>query len=272
MIIAVDTGGTKTLIEAFDNVGKKQFIDKFPTPRDQNEYIERVSQAIVSKTEPGTIEALTVALPGPIRDNILIRTKNIGWENFDVVSAFRTKFPANKIFIANDADLAGLAETRALERDIHPATSLYVTLSTGVGTGLCFDGKLFPGLARFEGGAMRFTYDNKLQRWEDFASGRDFYERYQQYGRDVDDEDKWRDYAERVSVGLVALIPLLEPDTIVIGGSMGTHFNKYYSMLEKSLNKKIPAHLKQLKITQAKHPEEAVIYGCYYYAIDELAR
>lgn len=272
MIIAVDTGGTKTLIEAFDDDGNKEFIDKFPTPRDEKEYVQQVSNIIMSKTEPGTIKMLIIALPGPIRDNILVRAKNIGWEKFDVISAFRAKFPASKIFIGNDADLAGLAETRALERKTPPAISLYVTLSTGIGTGLCFGGRLFPGLARFEAGAMRFTYDGKLQRWEDFASGQNFYDRYQQYGRDVNDEEKWRDYAERVSVGLVALIPLVEPDTIIIGGSMGTHFAKYSHLLESSLSKKIKTHRKQTQISQAKHPEEAVIYGCYYYALDELNR
>lgn len=273
MIIAVDTGGTKTLIEAFDTDGNLKFLDKFPTPRDENEYVQRVSQTITSKTKPGSIEAIVVALPGPIRDNILVKTKNIGWENFDVISAFRDQFPACRIFIANDADLAGLAETRALERDgRYPAVSLYVTLSTGVGTGLCFDGKLFKGLSRLEGGAMRLDYGGQLQRWEDFASGRNFYERYGQYGREVTDDDKWRDYADRASAGLAALIPLFEPDTVVIGGSMGTHFAKYYQHLEDILKEKIPTHFEKTKITQAKNPEEAVIHGCYYYALDELAR
>ncbi|HTK39442.1 MAG TPA: ROK family protein [Patescibacteria group bacterium] len=272
MIVAVDTGGTKTLIEAFDDDGKKKFLNKFPTPRDQHEYIKRVTQVIAHHTHPGSVEAIVVALPGPIKDGVVVRTSNIGWEQFDVRSHLQARFPSTNIYVGNDADLAGLAETRALERKHAPSLSLYVTLSTGIGTGVCFNGRLFPSLSRFEGGSMRLHYDGELQRWEDFASGRNFHERYDQYGRDVDDPEKWQDYAERVSMGLVALIPLLEPETLIIGGSMGTHFEKYAHFLDEILRDKIPIPMKTLSVTQAKHPEEAVVYGCYYYALDELAR
>lgn len=272
MIVAVDTGGTKTLIELFDTRGKKHFVDKFPTPRDTHEYIQKVSQTIAHHTEPGDVDAIVVALPGPIRDNVLLRSKNLGWGRFDVLGALKVRFPSTKVFIGNDADLAGLAETRALEKTVHPEVSLYLTLSTGIGGGLCFRGRLFPGLARFEAGSMRYEYDGELERWEDFASGRNFYERYKKFGHEVEDADKWQDYAERVSVGLLGLIPLLEPDTLIIGGSMGTHYKKYASFLDQILQEKIPKHMKNVKISQAKHPEEAVVYGCYYHALDELAR
>ncbi len=198
--------------------------------------------------------------------------KTSAGSGFDVLGALQVRFPSTKVFIANDADLAGLAETRALEKSKHPEVSLYLTLSTGIGGGLCFKGRLFPGLARFEAGSMRYEYDGSLQRWEDFASGRNFYDRYHKFGHEVDDEDKWRDYATRVSVGLLGLIPMFEPDALIFGGSMGTHYAKYDHFLEEILHEKIPVHMKNVTISQAQHPEEAVIYGCYYYALDELAR
>ena len=270
MIITVDTGGTKTLIEAFDENGNKTFLDKFPTPRDVDEYVAQVSQAIIEKTDTGSIEALSIAAPGPIKGDVLLRSPNIGWENIDLPSKFRTHFASTRIFFANDADMAGLAETRAL--DNVPTTSLYVTLSTGIGTGLCHDGRLSEATAVFEGGRMRLHYDGEWQHWEDFASGRNFRDRYNQYGSEVDDPEKWQDYAERAAVGFYAMIPLIEPDRIIIGGSMGTHFHKYGHFLLDALNRVIPGHMKRTTVSPAKHPEEAVIYGCYYYALDKLAR
>lgn len=269
MIITVDTGGTKTLIESFDENGAKTYLDKFPTPRDVDEYVARVSQVITEKTDPGTVEALAIAAPGPIKGDTLLRSPNIGWEDVDLPSKFRPHFASARIFFANDADMAGLAETRAL--DATPTTSLYVTLSTGIGTGLCHNGKLTEATAVFEGGRMRLMYDGKLQHWEDFASGRNFYERYHQYGADVEDPEKWQDFAERAATGFYALIPLIEPDQIIIGGSMGTHFHKYGHFLQDALNRVIPNHMKHTTVSPAKHPEEAVIYGCYYYALDKLA-
>ena len=269
MIIAVDTGGTKTLITRFDGTGQMSVITKFPTPRDQQEYLLQVTSAITSASGDEAIEAIVTALPGPIKNDILQRSPNIGWMNFDVAEAIKQAFPGTLVAIDNDADLAGIAEARSLD---DPKLCLYVTLSTGVGTGLTYGGKLLSGLRRFEGGSMRIDFDGERIRWESIASGQSFYDRYHQYGSDVDDPEKWQNYAERVASGMVALIPLIEPDHIVIGGSMGTHFAKYSAPLQEILNTEIAKHMTDVQITQAKHPEEAVVYGCYYHAIDLLDR
>lgn len=268
MIIAVDTGGTKTLIASYDAQGAASVLAKFPTPRDQKEYLDAVTTTI-SDANLDTIDAIVIALPGPIKDGLLQRSPNIGWQSFDVVAAIKERFASSFVAIGNDADLAGIAEARALE---DPRLCLYVTLSTGIGTGLTYNGKLLPQLRRFEGGSMRIEYGGERSRWESIASGSNFRERYGQYGSEVNDPEKWHDYAERAASGLIALIPLIEPDNIVIGGSMGTHFAKYETYLRDTLNTQIAKHMTGVSITQAKRPEEAVIYGCYHYAVDALAR
>ncbi len=269
MIIAVDTGGTKTLIEAFDSQGEKTHIVKFPTPRDPEEYIEQLTSVVSDFVGERKLDAIAIALPGTIRGQQLSRAGNLGWENIDVITHLQPTFPSTLIVIGNDADIAGLAEMRSF--DNVPQTGLYVTLSTGVGTGICFAGQLDEATAIFEAGAMHLDYDGAVQRWEDFASGKNFYERYKKFGADIDDPAVWRDYADRVSRGLQALIPIFEPNRVVIGGSMGTHFAKYDSFLLDALRQTIPTYLERTQISQANHPEEAVINGCYYYAVDQLA-
>ncbi len=269
MIIAVDTGGTKTLIEAFDHDGTKTFVTKFATPRAPEEYIKAVSEAVLAFTAAENIDCLSIAIPGPMRDGKLLWAINLGWSSLDIVELFRGSFPNTKIVFANDAMLGGLAEARAIETP--PALSLYLTLSTGVGGGLAANGRLLPGLSIFEAGQIHTEHNGQLQRWEDFASGHNFYERYQQYGADVDDPAVWQDYAQRVATGLLVIIPMLSPDRVIIGGSMGTHYHKYGQFLEEILQRQLPIHMQHTQITQAKNPEEAVIYGCYYNAIDALA-
>ncbi|NCS83274.1 ROK family protein, partial [Candidatus Saccharibacteria bacterium] len=66
-------------------------------------------------------------------------------------------------------------------------------------------------------------------------------------------------------------IPVLQPDVIIIGGSIGTYFERYDSDLTAILKDKLPDHIGLPRLVQAQHPEEAVIYGCYYYALDALA-
>lgn len=270
MIIAVDTGGTKTLIVGFTSDGEAQHIAKFPTPEDPNEYIKATHQAITAAVDEANIDAITVAVPGPVENGLLLLAKNIGenWRSLDMVGLYSQYFSSTKVFVANDADLAGLSEARSFETV--PAINLYVTLSTGVGTGLAINGHLPSTLTHIEGGWMRLAFDGKTEMWEDFASGKSFYKRYGQYGSEVNDPEKWQDFARRASAGLVALIPMLGPDQVVIGGSMGTHFAKYGDFLRLEVQKVLP-EFNVDKIVQAKHPEEAVIYGCYYHAIDQLA-
>jgi predicted NBD/HSP70 family sugar kinase len=44
MIITVDTGGTKTLVASFDEEKNPKHIIKFPTPKNVDQYIQRVSK------------------------------------------------------------------------------------------------------------------------------------------------------------------------------------------------------------------------------------
>lgn len=267
MIVTIDTGGTKTLIASFNEAGEKQTIAKFLTPREKAEYLDTVATHIRGSIEAATIKAISVAMPGPIRNKKVLRTPNIGWSDFDVTGELGVFFPDVPIFLHNDAALAGIAEAHEFDP---PELSVYVTLSTGAGGGITFNGKLLPELERFEVGSMRVEYEGKLQRWEDVASGKRFYERYGKYGSEVDDPDIWQDYAQRVAVGMQILISLLEPDHMIIGGSMGTHFAKYSRQLQEILDERIAKHMAVTTISQAASPEEAVIYGCYYYALDNL--
>lgn len=74
-----------------------------------------------------------------------------------------------------------------------------------------------------------------------------------------------------MSRGFLAVIPVIQPDVIIIGGSIGTYFDQYQAQLKGILKEKLPPHIPLPKLVQAKHPEQAVIYGCYYYALDVLA-
>ena len=108
--------------------------------------------------------------------------------------------------------------------------------------------------------------------WEAFASGRAIFEEFGKNGSEIDDVKTWKDIADRISRGFLMLIPVVQPDVIIIGGSMGTHFPKYSEYLLQILHEKTPSTIKFPEFITASHPEEAVIYGCYYYAIDQRTR
>jgi glucokinase len=270
MLVTVDTGGTKTLIASFAQNGDIGEMIKFPTPADQDEYVTLLRQTLIDTYGDMPVEAVVVGLPGIIKDGVAVWCNNLGWKNFDAGKALHGVLGDAPVLIENDANLAGLSETRIL--DPLPTSSLYVTISTGIGTGIITNGKIDPGLRYSEGGRSLVEFDGIVREWESFASGKAIYQTYGKYARDITSERVWRQIADRISRGFLAAIPIIQPDIVIVGGSIGSYFEKYGSQLEAILQEKLPAHITYPRFIQAKHPEEAVIYGCYYYALDYLAR
>lgn len=269
MLIAVDTGGTKTLITSFTHAGTMGESIKFPTPRDPEEYVALVRKTLQEEYGDKKVDAIIVALPGIIKDGVALWCKNLGWRDFHAAKVLSGALGTVPIYIENDANLAGLAETRVITPI--PASSLYVTISTGIGTGIITNGNIDPGLRHSEGGHMLIEYDGVVREWEQFASGRAIFDRYGKYAHDITSKRAWDQIADRISRGFLVIIPLLQPDTIIIGGSIGTYFAQYASQLTGILKETLPAHIPCPKFRQAKHPETAVVYGCYYYALDLFA-
>lgn len=269
MIVTVDTGGTKTLISSFTKSGKIGKQLTYPTPKDPVKYTQVLKQALEMEYSGKPVDCVIIALPGIIDDNIAQWCPNLGWKNVDLRKALGKILGGAPIYVENDANLAGLAEARLLKP--LPDFALYVTVSTGIGTGFIDKGNISGGLRISEGGHMLVEYDGKVREWESFASGRAIKETYGKYARDITSKRAWNHIADRISRGFLAIIPLTQPDVIIFGGSIGTHFDNYGDTLAKLLDERLPPHITRPTLIQARHPEHAVVYGGYYYASDILA-
>lgn len=269
MIVAVDTGGTKTLIAGYGEDGKIVTEFKFPTPTRKTEYIDVLTTHLIALFDPKKVDAIVVAMPGTVKNGIAVWCNNLHWKDFDVASELKGVLGNAPLYVENDANLAGLAETRLIHP--MPISSLYVTISTGIGSGVITNGKIDPGLRYSEAGRALVEFDGVVREWETFASGKAIYTTYGKYARDITSRRIWNKIADRISRGFLAVIPIIQPDTIIIGGSIGTYFKQYEATLKGILKEKLPPHIPLPKLIQAKHPEQAVIHGCYYYALDVLA-
>lgn len=270
MLVAVDTGGTKTLITSFASNGEPGESFRYPTPKDEKEYLAMLVEHIHEHYTGKPIDAIVVGVPGIIKDSSIVwGGSTLSWQNLDIASPLKTAFSC-PVWVENDANLAGLAEARTLRKT--PASCLYVTISTGIGTGIILNGQIDPGLASSEGGHSLVEYDGRVRPWESFASGKSIRDTYGKYARDITSKAAWKQIADKISRGFLAIIPVLQPDVIIIGGSIGSYFERYYVTLRRILTDRLPAHIAVPEIRQAAHPEEAVVYGCYYYGKDKLTR
>lgn len=268
MMIAVDTGGTKTLVARLSDDGVIEQSTKFPTPRNLDEYKAVLVNTIEHLSGTNRPDIITVALPGIVKNGIGLWCANLGWKNVDMRALLQPEFHHATVLVENDANLAGLGEAQALT--LLPRCALYVTISTGIGTGIIEDGHIDPALRHSEGGHMLLEFNDQVQAWEHFASGQAIYKTYGTYARDITNKNIWQQIVYRFSLGFLAIIPMVQPDVVIIGGSMGTHFDKYGEQLVNLLKEKLPPHIPCPQFRKADRPEEAVIYGCYHYAAHHL--
>lgn len=269
MIAAVDTGGTKTLIALFDRGGRLVMSRRFPTPRTPSLYCRQVIDTVRAMAGRASLQALVVGLPGLVQNGVAIRCPNLGWHNFDIGAAIRPAIGTLPLLVENDANLGGLGEFRRLDHP--PARGLYLTISTGIGSGVINHGRIDPHLATSEAGHMVLEYHGRPQQWEAFAAGSAIRTRFGRPARDITDPRLWAAVADRISRGLLALIPVIQPHALVIGGSIGSFADHYYHTLSAILQQQLPDHIRQPTLITPHYPEEAVVYGCFYHAIDNLA-
>jgi len=269
MLVAIDTGGTKTLIASYGEDGKIIDSVKFPTPPEPRNYVKAVKDAVRERYSDKRVDVIVLAIPGVIKNGVVKWCGNLPWQDLDLGERFKDILPGVPVLIENDAKLAGLGETRGLEHAPH--STLYVTISTGIGSGLIEDGRIDQAMRLSEIGHIPLEYDGRIRIWESFASGHAIVKTYKKFARDITSKRTWRHIADRMSRGFLVIIPTIQPDLIIIGGSVGTYFERYGQYLKEILLEHLPPHITLPRIVKAKHPEEAVIYGCYYYGTDYLA-
>lgn len=269
MIVAVDTGGTKTLITSFNKSGEAGDLIRFATPKNYKEYIEKIKFELAHNYGHKTVDVIVIAIAGTVEKNLVKWSPSLKWENKNIIEDLHGILNSTKIVIENDAKIAGIAAARQL-RPV-PKSLFYVTIGTGIGTAMIVDGRIDKGLIQSEGGHMLIEYDGVVKQWEEFASGRAIYETFGKFARDIKDEKTWYQIAKRISRGLLVSIPLLQPEIISIGGGIGTYLDKFIKPLNEILKSNLPNHIDLPRIVKADNPEEAVIYGCYYYAVDLLS-
>ncbi|MEI8338728.1 ROK family protein [bacterium] len=265
MYLAIDVGGTKTLIAVLNEHGVIREKFRFPTPHNYHDFLSEL-KANIKNFEHQDYKAAGVGIPVSLYDRksgIAKNFSNLPWRNVKVAKDIRA-FLHCPVVVENDAKLAALSESR-LFGDAYTKV-LYVTISTGIGFGLIVDGKIDPNIGDDGGASLLIEHQGKNTPWEKFASGQAIYKKYGKKASEINDQHTWQVISRNIAKGLITLISITEPDIIVIGGGVGTHFEKFGDLLEGELKKYDLPLINMPKIIGASRPEDAVVYGCYDYA------
>lgn len=263
MYLGIDVGGTKTLLAVFSQSGEIHEKAKFPTPPQYEQFLTALDKILSPIKDKYQIKFCCCAAAGYIdrKRGIATRFGNLAWHNAPLKDDIGRILGGIPVVVENDAKLAGLSEALLVRNKYNKV--LYITIGTGIGDGIIINGMIDPNLADSEAGQMAIEHEGELYRWEDLASGRAIMNRYGKKAQDIEDPKIWAEYAAMLAKGVDILVAVLQPEVVIIGGGVGTHFKKFGTLLGDEL-KKLENHMvKMPPVIQAKRPEEAVIYGCY---------
>lgn len=266
MYLCIDIGGTKTLIALLDAQGKILHTIKFATLYSQSEFYANLLMQIRANFTTGNLKAISVAMPGIVRNNKAIWLGNLPWRNFDIAKDLASIFHV-PVYVENDANLAGLAEARNCK-----GRSLYFTFSTGIGGAVIEDGQLVKKYRDFEPGHNLYIYEKKESEWEDLAAASAIRAKYNCNVTDITDPEAYHEIVTRMLLGLVPLTTSIKPARIFFGGPLGLSLNLYRKELRTRLAAALPARITMPRLITAKYDNLSVIHGCYHYAKEQEKR
>ena len=160
--------------------------------------------------------SIGIAFPTIIKNGITTTAANIDkeWLGFDTRAMF-TEALGQEVAVANDADAAGMAEVKFGEADI-TGTTLVITLGTGIGSALIYDGKLFP--------------NTELGHLE--VDGHEDYERYASSKVREREDLSLEEWSTRLTPYFRKLEVLFSPDRFVISGGISKRADEFLHLIE----------------------------------------
>ncbi len=215
-VLGIDIGGTGIKAAPVDVAAGRLTADrvKLPTPHPATpQAVAAVIRELVQQfgwdgpagvTFPGVVESGTVRT-GPNMDP--------GWIGVNA-SAFLGEAIGGPATVLNDADAAGVAEMRFGAGRGQGGTVLMLTLGTGIGSALFYEGVLIPNT---EFGHIEIH-------------GHDAEDRASERAREEGDLS-WGKWAGRVDAYLDKMEQLLSPSLIVIGGGVSRKSGKFLPLL-----------------------------------------
>jgi len=200
------------------------------------------------------IDALGIGCFGPIDPNknsvtygYITSTPKLPWKNYNIVKTFSDAF---KIPIGFDTDVNAAALGEAAWGALKDCeVGIYITIGTGVGVGVCVNGKPLNGLIHPEAGHILIRkiendgYKGKCPYhsdcFEGLASGPAIEGRWGKKAYELKDvAEVWDLEAHYIAQALANYILCYSPNRIVLGGGV-MHQEQLFSLIRK----KVPEYL-----------------------------
>jgi glucokinase len=311
LVIGVDIGGTKVAAGLVDPSGEILCHNRNPMVCNNGaasglasvtEAIETASaQAISTAGEHSLIRGVGICSPGPLdpKTGVVINPPNLPcWRNFPLAAEIAQIYRV-RVKVDNDANAAGLAETLwGAGRGYRNV--FYVTIGTGIGTAILFDGRIYHGRtgAAAEGGHMTIDYKAprcgcgkpgcievlasgpaiarraraKLETGRpsslpDLASGKLEGVTSEMVGQAAAAGDQVANEVLQETVELLSfwfgnIVDLLEPDVMIVGGGVASMLKPFFDEIRNRLpGCCVNQRCQEIPLVSARYGEDAGVAG-----------
>ncbi len=267
IIGAIDIGGTKIAVGLVHPDGK--LLEQMSCPTEPHKgyadgltRLRQMLQTCLARRPELHLTGIGIGCTGPVDPE----TGELGpnsflpeWEGHNLLTELNRLFGVATA-IENDADAAALAES-TWGAGKGASSCLYITVSTGIGGGLIFNGKLFRGAAGAHpelghhviepGGPTCFCGANGC--WESLASGpalAGWYNAQSESGSDLADARQVCQWAEQghslalaavaregkyLGLGLANMVSLFIPEVIVLGGGVMESWHLFETQVRETI-------------------------------------
>ncbi len=243
-VIGVDLGGTKVQAARVRvgniELSQKQLISSSGT---EQQVVEEV-KAVISAVMTDAVSGIGIGVPSvvDVERGIVYDVQNIpSWKEVHLKTILEKEFGV-PVFMNNDANCFALGEYRFGKG--HSAQNFIgLIIGTGMAAGIVLNGQLYNGR---HGGAGEFGMIPYLDQYvEYYASGQFFENIHQVSGLKVAQQAasgdltalaQFAEYGHHLANGIKSILYTLDPDKIVLGGSVSQSYAFFKDALWEELS------------------------------------
>ena len=275
MILAIDIGGTKFSVAAFDGARMVRRESRATDADGGRDWMMGQLETIIGMWRRDLrFRACGIGFGGPVNfaaQRVVLSTHVGGWADFDLCGAV-SRLAGAPAVMDNDANVGAIGEGEyGAGKGYSPL--FYMTLSTGIGGGIYEGGKVWRGADSYGGEIGHLTI--RPDGPECLCGARGCFERLccglwlaRDYGRAAKDLMFDASFVDRyvvdLALGLKAAIMLLNPARIIIGGGISKAGGRLFGPLRAELGRQITAWSRaRIDVEPAALGDDSVLYGAY---------
>ena len=241
-IVGIDIGGTTIKADLYQSDGRslnqfREVATEIDFEKKTNQILEQVCQLIAFYKEKFELDGVAISSAGVVDS----QSGKISYAGYTIPGYIGTDFRSRilkefglPIAIENDVNCAALGEAWLGAAKGH-ASAVMITVGTGIGGGIIYDGKIVNG-STYTAGEVGYLPMEDGQDWQSLASTTALLALYSQktgeqghtrrsFFAAVDQGDKLAQetldiFLGRLAKGLLTLSYILNPEVLIIGGGI----------------------------------------------------